>query len=194
MGFKKDPIERISKILKKFYKKLIKSIDKISIKQYLNDDDVGGVVYHFIGDVNNMSFTLSSDIYQKRLKRETIRKALIETNFVKTDKEWSCTETVAFYDLVFDTYLSNYSEKRIEANEKLISKMFSIPENRIKSTISIMLRNLEKYGDKLGIYNYFSLYEIVQFKYRDLDKLQELVEKNEVPDEELKIVKEIYGV
>lgn len=194
MGFKKDPIERISKILKKFYKKLIKSIDKISIKQYLNDDDVGGVVYHFIGDVNNMSFTLSSDIYQKRLKRETIRKALIETNFVKTDKEWSCTETVAFYDLVFDTYLSNYSEKRIEANEKLISKMFSIPENRIKSTISIMLRNLEKYGDKLGIYNYFSLYEIVQFKYRDLDKLQELVEKNEVPEEELKIVKEIYGV
>lgn len=194
MGFKKDPIERISKILKKFYKKLIKSIDKISIKQYLNDDDVGGVVYHFIGDVNNMSFTLSSDIYQKRLKRETIRKALIETNFVKTDKEWSCTETVAFYDLVFDTYLSNYSEKRVEANEKLISKMFSIPENRIKSTISIMLRNLEKYGDKLGIYNYFSLYEIVQFKYRDLDKLQELVEKNEVPEEELKIVKEIYGV
>ena len=194
MGFKKDPIERISKILKKFYKKLIKSIDKISIKQYLNDDDVGGVVYHFIGDVNNMSFTLSSDIYQKRLKRETIRKALIETNFVKTDKEWSCTETVAFYDLVFDTYLSNYSEKRVEANEKLISKMFSIPENRIKSTISIMLRNLEKYGDKLGIYNYFSLYEIVQFKYRDLDNLQELVELNDVPEEELKIVKEIYGV
>ena len=54
--------------------------------------------------------------------------------------------------------------------------------------MALFLNNLERGMDKFHILSYFSIYEIMEWKYRDIEKLQELIEENKLPEEDRKLL------
>ena len=116
-------------------------------------------------------------------------------NYVKTTKKWNKEEVCAFMNIVFKTYLDeeNTSEKTINQSNSIIKKMFNIEPNRIKSTMSIFIKQIED-GDSLNMYDLFSVYEILRWKYRNIDKLNSDLENNKIKDEDLELIKKLFDV
>ena len=79
---------------------------------------------------------------------------------------------------VIDLYLHEGDDEIIEQREVEISERYNVKISRLKTQVALFINNLENYKDKFHIMQYFSGYEIVLWKYRDIEKLQEDVENN----------------
>ena len=85
-------------------------------------------------------------------------------------------------------------EKIIKQISEEISARYNVPVNRFKTEMALFIRNWEQGNDKFGILDYFTIYDIVNWKYKDPDKLQQDVQNNKIPENELQAIKELYNV
>lgn len=195
-------------INKKVYNRLIKDLKHIKSSQinfknsiYDNTD-----IYVQIKD-SNLYIHVLSDISLRRLRREEIIKTLIETNYQRKNNEWTSSTIIGFISEVLllyyedsfyyikDKYFSgsplikiNYPDKDDTINKKLyeehlkeISKRYNVPINRFNTQLALFLLNLQNNKDNAGILQYFNYYELIIWKYRDINRLQDLIENNKVP-------------
>ena len=79
---------------------------------------------------------------------------------------------------VMNLYLYEVDETIISTCEKEISKRYNVKSNRLKTQVALFINNYEKGKDKFNIGSYFSDYEIIKWKYRDIEKLQDIIEKD----------------
>lgn len=126
-------------------------------------------------------------------KRQLMCKVLKDTKHIRTGKKWSTSEAICFMHEVIEM------EKRIELMTseehkemmKDIGERYNVSPNRLKSIVMLFLWNLRKGVDKFDIYHYFTFYEIMVFKYRDTDALQEALEEGKLSYIEENLAREL---
>lgn len=186
-------LKKLEKCIKKLKPNVYSILDKIAIKQYL--ELTSGIGYGLYDKDKNIGYLLLSDVAHKKAMRDAITSTLININYVKTTKKWNKEEVCTFMNIVFKTYLDeeNTSKKAIDEANVIIKRMFGIEANRIKSTMTIFIKQIED-GDSLGMYNLFSVYEILSWKYRNPDKLKEDMENNKIKEEDLELIRKLFDV
>lgn len=182
-------------LAKKNYDKLVKRILKFN-KKYLKDKNyediinIKGTPYIlFVSSYPNTLSCVSEDIL-KELECINIIRTLKECKFERTDK-WTEKVVNAFIYEVITLYTYVQDATIIESEEVNISERYNVPINRLKTQVALFLTNLKSGKDKFNILHYFSIYNIIKWKYRDLEKLQQDIENQKIDDEDLKYLREL---
>lgn len=190
----------------KTYKRIIKAFDKIrntdigniDIKGILDDNTSMCIP---ISD-SNLFIYVMSDVSIKRLKRQEIIKTLMQINYQRKDKKWTPCTIIGFIEEVFTLYYNNayyeindnfkedknliiakYCKDEESYNKAIqnISKRYNVTKSRFNPQIALFLLNLKNNKDNSNMLKYFNYYEIVLWKYKDIEKLQKLIEEEKVP-------------
>ena len=182
---------KIDKIIRKIEHICNKYFLKYSLKKRKNLIDM---YICFTNNEDQWYYFIDNDQY-KKINRTIIKNTLNDINYIKQKEDkWSTSAVVVFLDDVFE--LANYDKNSEEYKELAdsISKRFNVPINRLNSQANLFLLNLNKGQDNFKINTYFSDLEILLYKYRDADKLQQCINENKLTEKELRIIKEYYGV
>lgn len=136
---------------------------------------------------------VSSTYFANISTRRTIVKLLQSINYTRPDKVWTEQVVIAFIDEVINLYTYEGNDKIIAKKETEISKRYNVAKNRLKSQVSLFLMQSDKGSDKYHISSYFTRLEILLWKYRDIEKLQQDVEDNKISKSDLFILNEWRG-
>ena len=183
----------------------IKSLIKNSFKageKYLNKIDLNKIdidtyiktlgTFPISLDYKNkdVNIILTSSYFENISARRTIIETLNDINF-RRGNNWTEKIVIAFMDEVISLYLYEGNDEIIRKREEEISYKYNVPINRLKTQVALFIINLDNNHDKFNILEYFSKYEIIMWKYRDIDKLQELIEEEKVPENDLKLLRDL---
>ena len=166
--------KHINSFEKKFKKLGKKLLNKLSVSQYLK---TFGSYQPVSTHKEDMDLIVTSAHFANISTRRTIVNTLKAINFKREDK-WTEQVAIAFMEEVIDLYLHEGDDEIIKQREVEISERYNVKVSRLKTQVALFINNLENYKDKFHIMQYFSGYEIVLWKYRDIEKLQEDVENN----------------
>lgn len=184
------------KVLNKFYNRTLKKLD---LDKYLPSSEL----HYTIKELEDIDIILTNSYYNNIVKRQTIVKTLKDIKYERKDTKWtSCTaiafmEEVMSIEMLFEVYNFSLQIKHNSDLEKIcldISNRYNVPISRFNTQLALFIRNWEQGNDKFEISEYFSIYEIVKWKYRDVDKLQQDIENNKITDEELQAIRKLYNI
>lgn len=193
MGFNKES-KLIANYVNAFEKLTFKLLKKLSATTYVEvfgKHEITGEDYAW------RDLYVTSTPINMMKKRDYIKDTLIAIDY-KRESSWTEPVAIAFMSEVMDLYLGEEENKEIEgyaefieakANE--ISKRYNVTKSRLKTQVALFINNLENGKDKFNIYSYFTPYEIIFWKYRDINKLQEDIENGKVRPSELNLLKEL---
>ena len=119
---------------------------------------------HVLGNCCDQYYYLIDNDYYNFLKRLHICNALNDLKYERKDEKWNKTTVNAFLHYVFQIAELDKDSDRYKTLSESISKMFNVPIN------------------------------IIKYKYRNPDRLEKDLKENKISEEELKIIKEYYGV
>lgn len=168
-----------------------KILHKISTKEYINRY---GFYQPIVVKYCDKDLFISTSYFSNISTRRTIVKTLEDINYKRGNKDWTEKVAIAFMEEVFDLFLNEANENIIETRKKEISNRYNVPTNRLKTQVALFLNNLENGKDKFNILSYFSIYEIITWKYRDSEKLQELIEQNKISENDLNILRKLERI
>jgi len=180
-----DSCRAINKFSNKFEKLGRRLLKKISLEEYIK------TYGHFQPNVvceEDKDLFISTSYFSNISVRRTIVKTLQDIDYKRNKKSWSEKIAIGFMEEVIDLFLNEADDEIIEKRVKEISTRYNVPTNRLKTQVALFLNNLENGKDKFNILSYFSIYEILAWKYRDVEKLQELIEQNKLPKEDKKLL------
>lgn len=179
----------VKKFDKQFAKAGKKLLNKISVSMYLKT--FGTYQSNINALEGRKSLIVTSNDFLNISSRKTIVDTLKEIHFERKDDKWTTKTAIAFLDEVMNLFLFEGDDDIIKLTSDEISKRYNVPVSRLKTQTALFINNLYSGIDKYGIYNYFSKYEIVRWKYRDINKLQSDVENNKLLDDDRKILEEL---
>lgn len=185
-----NTIKLIEKMNKQFAIFCNKFVNKINTKQYIQ---IFGTFQPISFKQGEKDFILTTTPFSNITTRNTIVNTLRKTNYKRNQEKWNSFTAIGFMQEVINLYNIGQDEMFNE-KAKEISDRYNVPINRFKTQIALFITNLEQGNDKFGILDYFTIYDIVNWKYRDLDKLQEDVQNNKIPENELQAIKELYNI
>lgn len=168
-----------------------KILHKISTKDYIN---MYGFYQPIVVRYSDKDLFVSTSYFSNISTRRTIVKTLKNINYKRGNKDWSEKVAIAFMEEVFDLFLNEANDDIVDSYKKEISNRYNVPTNRLKTQVALFLNNLEKGKDKFNILSYFSIYEIITWKYRDSEKLQELIEQNKISENDLNILRKLERI
>lgn len=180
-------VREIGKFGSKFTKQGYKLLKKLSLNQYLR---TLGSFQPVSVNLDHKDLIVTSTAFSNLTTRRTIVKTLQNINY-KRDSKWTEQAAIGFMEEVISLYLYEGDDEYIKDQEKDISIRYNVPVNRLKTQIALFLNNLETGKDKFNILEYFSVYDLVKWKYRDLNKLQEDIEANKIDPRDYKALKEL---
>ena len=180
-----DSCKTINRFSNKFEKLGRRVLKEISLEDYIQT--YGHFQPNVVCDEDKDLFVTTS-YFSNISVRRTIVKTLEDINYKRCKNDWSEKVAIAFMEEVFDVFLNEGNNEVVDLRIEEISKRYNVPTNRLKTQVALFLNNLEKGKDKFNILSYFSIYEIIAWKYRDTEKLQELIEKDELPEEDRKLL------
>lgn len=138
----------------------------------------------------NMDILITSSYYKNIYQRQIIIKTLDDLKF-RRNNNWSEKVAIAFMDEVMYLYLYETDLEYIKRREEEIAYKYNVPICRLKTQLALFLNNLDNNKDKFHILDYFSEYEIIKWKYRDINKMQELIENNKISENDLKLLRDL---
>lgn len=181
--------KKYNKITKKFCKQMyIDSIYKYELSPFndmiYTDDDL------------DLSYHNMSDIALYKKKRLSIVETLESISYRRDDK-WEPMVIVAFLTEIFDLEDDYKNEVPIEYINKQIEKLetrYNIKKDEFNTQADLFIENLQnkKDADRWG--RYFTPYDIIRWKYRNIDKLMDSINNNKINDKELYYIRNYYNV
>lgn len=168
-----------------------KVLSKITEKEYIN---TYGFYQPIVVKKEDKDLFISTSYFANISTRRTIVKTLDDIGFKRNKKDWTEKVAIAFMEEVFDLYLNEANDEVIETRRKEISTRYNVPTNRLKTQVALFLNNLDNGKDKFNILSYFSIYEIITWKYRDNEKLQNMIEENKIPESDLDILRKLERI
>ena len=186
-----DSCKTINRFSNKFEKLGRRLLKEISLEDYIK------TYGHFQPDVvceEDKDLFITTSYFSNISVRRTIVKTLEDIGYRRGKKDWSEKVAIAFMEEVINLFLNEGNDEIVDAKIEEISKRYNVPTNRLKTQIALFLNNLEKGKDKFNILSYFSIYEIMEWKYRDSEKLQELIEQNKISDNDLNILRKLERI
>lgn len=138
----------------------------------------------------NLDILITSRYFENISARRTIIKTLEDIDFVR-NKNWTEKVAIAYMDEVMSLYLYEGDPDYIKEKESIIARRYNVPISRLKTQLALFLINLENNHDNFHILDYFSEYELVLWKYRDINKLQELIENNKLNEKDQKLLQDL---
>lgn len=179
--------KEIGKFGLKFNKIGYKLLKKLSLHRYLKSF---GRFQPVNVNLDHKDLIVTSTYFSNITTRRTIVNTLRNINYKREDG-WTEQVAIAFMEEVISLYLYEGDDDYIKDEEKDISERYNVPVNRLKTQIALFLNNLENGRDKFNIYSYFSKYEIVKWKYRDINKLQQDIEEDKLSAMDRILLKEL---
>ena len=178
----------IQKFEEKFIKLVKKLFKKLTFKSYFK---TFGEVQHIstIDKTGKMDLIVTSSYFFNISTRNSLVNLLRSIDYKRGSNKWVEQVAIAFMYEVIELYTKNGDEYIISELEEEIAERYNVSKNRLKTQVALFLNNLESGKDKFNILSYFSLYEIVMWKYRDIEKFQEDLELNKVSEAEIQIMK-----
>ena len=180
-----DSCKTINRFSNKFEKLGRRLLKRISLEDYIK------TYGHFQPNVvceEDKDLFITTSYFSNISTRRTIVKTLEDINYKRGNKDWSEKVAIAFMEEVINLFLNEANNDIVDKKTKEISTRYNVPTNRLKTQIALFLNNLEKGKDKFNILSYFSIYEILEWKYRDLEKLQELIEQDKLSEKDRKLL------
>ena len=204
-------MKNMNKVWNKFCKDTLKSVKKIKCNEaefynsYFNFNSIVTLIDH-----TDISMITMSNILYKKIKREELVKTLIDINNKRNNDKWTPSVIIAFMteallfsqaDSFYKTQPNNignsllqihFPNKEEEYYEQCLQELcerYNVPKNRINTQIALFIMNLQKGNDKADLLSYFDYYELLLWKYRDLEKLQNDIENNKISDSDLMYLK-----
>lgn len=138
----------------------------------------------------DIDLIVTSSIREHIYKRDNIVNTLKDINYKRGNKEWNESTAVAFIHEVFLLYKNETDPNNDELN-KQISKRYNIEINRFKTQVALFINNWEKGKDKFHLEQYFSKYEFILWKYRDIEKLQKCIEEDKLNEQYIEILRQL---
>ena len=179
---------KIKSLIKNSFKAGEKYLNKIDIDTYIKT--LGTFPISLDYKNKDVNIILTSSYFENISARRTIIETLNDINF-RRGNNWTEKIVIAFMDEVISLYLYEGNDEIIRKREEEISYKYNVPINRLKTQVALFIINLDNNHDKFNILEYFSKYEIIMWKYRDIDKLQELIEEEKVPENDLKLLRDL---
>lgn len=179
--------KEIGKFGLKFEKLGYKLLKKLSLHRYIKSF---GSFQPVTVNLDHKDLIVTSTYFSNITTRRTIVNTLRNINYKREDG-WTEQVAIAFMEEVISLYLYEGNDDYIKDEEKDISERYNVPVNRLKTQIALFLNNLENGRDKFNIYSYFSAYEIVKWKYRDMNKLQQDIEEDKLSLTDRILLKEL---
>ena len=181
--------KQLDKLEKEFTKSCKKFIKSTTLEQYLSAfNEIQPVTYY--EDDRNLFIT--SSYFANLSTRRTMVRTIKGLDYKRGNKEWCEFNVIPFIQEVFT--LSIEGSANYEEDRKEISQRYNVPVSRLNTQVALFIRNYENGNDKYGIGDYYSKFDIFAWKYRDLSKLQEDLEKGKVSKETLEIVHSYYTI
>ena len=184
----------IQKFIDKFEKTAITLLKKIRTSSYIT---VFGNCEIATGSYKWKDLYVTSTPVNMMKKRHCIVETLKAINY-KRDGSWTEHVAIAFMDEVIDLFLEEETlvevegfQEFVEDKIKEISERYNVTKSRLKTQVALFLNNLENGKDKFNIYSYFTPYEIVLWKYRSMEKLQQDIENEKIKPAELSLLREL---
>ena len=145
---------------------------------------------------NGKTLGIVTEPYQKYMVRTVMVNTLKDSNYKRRNNKWNTTNVISFIHEVFELEKIKdiLTNKDITNISKDISKRYNVKIERLKTQVALFLINYSKGNDHYGIDNYFTKYDIFNYKYGDIDNLQKAVEANKLTEEEYDILNEIYDL
>lgn len=165
----------LNKYESKIKKASLKLLKNTTMKQYIN---TLGSYQSIVIKHQDKDLIITSSYFANISTRRTIVNTLKSINYKRGNADWNEKVAIAFISEVMDLYLYEADETIISACEKEISKRYNVKSNRLKTQVALFINNYEKGKDKFNMGSYFSDYEIIKWKYRDIEKLQDIIEKD----------------
>lgn len=175
--------------LNRHHKKLLNLMKKVA-REYgkLNYKDAKALeisIYPKDGSITQLN--IRSVQNDNRLRRQELAQVVMHLDCQRD--EWSTIYVVAFLHWM---ELLTYEEEIPEEILDDISHKFNISKKAITNTANRFIDNFIFHDiDKYGISEYFSIDELLQIRYHDIDKLQEDIEKNKLNEYHLDILHEM---
>lgn len=179
--------KELNKFQKKFEKAGRKLLKKLDTKNYIK---VLGNYQAVDVTEQDKDLIVTTTYFSNISTRRTIVNTLKTIKYTRTTN-WCEQVVIAFMEEVMDLYLHEGDDKYIKEREKEISLRYNVPTSRLKTQLALFLNNLDKGTDKFNILLYFSEYEILKWKYRDITKLQEDIEAGKVNSYNLYLLKRL---
>lgn len=180
------------KLNESFNKRGKKFLNEVSLPKYIST--FGSVQpITIVSDDNLKDLYISSTYFANISTRRTIVNLLQNINYIRPDKVWTEQVVIGFIDEVINLYTYEGNDEIIKEKELEISKRYNVSKNRLKSQVSLFLMHLDKGCDKYNISSYFSRLELLLWKYRDIEKLQEDIELNKISNSDIMILREWRG-
>ena len=179
---------KIKSLIKNSFKVGEKYLNKIDIDTYIKT--LGTFPISLDYKNKDVNIILTSSYFENISARRTIIETLNDINF-RRGNNWTEKIVIAFMDEVISLYLYEGNDEIIRKREEEISYKYNVPINRLKTQVALFIINLDNNHDKFNILEYFSKYEIIMWKYRDIDKLQELIEEEKVSENDLKLLRDL---
>ena len=170
--------------------KLCDKVMKKVPKEFLyKNPDYFNLVSDAKGCDKDTYFITTTSASLNKLRRDYMVLALDMCNTVRTAKEkWTETTAICFMHEVM-----NLTDNSTDEIKEYISKKYAVPVSTLNTQVALFINNYERGSDKYCIDDFFTRYEILAWKYRDLEKLQNLVETNQIDEKQLNELKE-YGI
>lgn len=182
-----DNNRKISKFQKQFNKNSLKLLKNLPTDFYIKT--LG--LFQGISVTDGVKDLFVTTTYFANIStRRTLVNTLKSINYVR-DGEWVEQVAIAFMEEVIDLYTNEGNDEIIKQREQEISKRYNVNKNRLKTQLALFLNNYDKGVDKFNIALYFSEYELVKWKHRDLDKLQEDIENDKISDWDKKLLRDL---
>lgn len=201
-------MDKFQKVLKlahnpKYFHKLADLIEDLNDKEYHSAMGPNRPLIPFYSTriiygkkVRYRTIQVVSNLQLAKIERNTIVDTLRSINF-KRINNWDKYITIGFMEEV----LRLNSRKNIpeSLNEdsylKDIAFRYSIPVNKVRSTMSILITNIKRGYDKFGLLDYFDWFELFQYKYKDNEEqLKQDFEDNKLNEKEEEIYRQIYNI
>lgn len=180
-----DSCKTINRFSNKFEKLGRRVLKEISLEDYIK------TYGHFQPNVvceEDKDLFVTTSYFSNISVRRTIVKTLEDIKYKRGKNDWSEKVAIAFMEEVINLFLNEGNNEIVDTKIGEISKRYNVPTNRLKTQVALFLNNLEKGKDKFNILSYFSIYEIMEWKYRDVEKLQELIEADKLSAEDRKLL------
>lgn len=188
--FKTNSTKRIEKFKTKFEKEGAKLLNNISVIDYYRNfglyQDICAESY-----AAAKSLIVTSPCFENISARKVITDTLKAINY-KRKAEWTEPVVIAFLDEAMSLYLSPLpSEAEQDKFRKEICARYNVKSHRIANTISTFIHNAEMSTDKYNVRQYFHRFEILRYKYRNVEKLQKDIENNVISLHDRKLLLEL---
>ncbi len=199
----------------KKFKKLVNNIERQINKFKINEIEINEKSFRISFPLKNCNDTIEVVNMQTlfNIKRINIIKTLIEINYKRGNSKWTPTIIVGFLEEIMAflsentfytiinnnlvTYKFSGDNYKQDNNYKKfllsLSERYNVPVNRFNTQFALFFNNFKKGKSKCNILEYFSLYELLKFYYRDIEKLQKNIENNKINEIDLLYLKE-YGI